>query len=272
MPVPRRLPQRGQRAARGGPPSEAPGAADGLGRVSGSSHHRRPGGQGGLRGRARHRPGQRARVALARADLERTRLTAPSTVSSRRSRGSSMSMSPPRRPASPHPRRGPDRRQLLLHLRPDRRGGRGQGAPRPAGAGQPGRIRERSLEGTVRRIAPMCSIRKSRRVPWRWRSRLPAAHRQPAAGRIQRGREIVIERREDVLRIPTAAVRVATRRACWCLTPNPGSSSPGRSRRALQLGPDPGHLRLEAGEHVILSLDRVGSRRGSGCGRGDGQS
>jgi HlyD family secretion protein len=100
---------------------------------------------------------QAARVkVVAEANLAKTRLKAPFDGVVAQVSGELNEYVTPSPPGIPTPARGgPDRRRLLLHLGPHRRGGRRPGAGRRRGPGEPGRLRRSAPSpAPVRRIAP----------------------------------------------------------------------------------------------------------------------
>ncbi len=124
---------------------------------------------------------------------------------------------------------------------------------------------ERSFEGTVRRIAPyVLDLEKQARTVEVEVEIADPPRDSPLLAGYSADVEIVIERREDVLRIPTAAVRVGDQPSVLLLDPETGLIESREIETGLsnweQTQVTAG---LEAGEKVILSLDREGVEEGA---------
>ena len=124
---------------------------------------------------------------------------------------------------------------------------------------------ERSLPGEVRRIAPyVLDVEKQARTVEVEVEILDPSPETPLLAGYSADVEIVIERREDVLSIPTAAVRVGEPPSVLLLDPESGlieareieTGISNWERTQVTAG-------LAAGDQVILSVDREGVKEGA---------
>ena len=217
-----------------------------------------------------------ARVALARADLERTRLTAPFDGVIAEVSGELNEYVTPSPPGIPTPPAVDLIDDSCYYI----------SAPidevdaAKVRLGQQARVSldafgERSLEGTVRRIAPYVLDQEKQARTVEVEVEIAGPHTDsPLLAGYSADVEIVIERREDVLRIPTAAVRVGDPPSVLVLDPESGLIESREIATGLsnwdQTQVTSG---LEAGEQVILSLDRDGVEEGAAAvAEGTGKS
>jgi HlyD family secretion protein len=132
---------------------------------------------------------------------------------------------------------------------------------------------ERNLQGEVRRIAPyVLDVEKQARTVEVEVEILEPAPETPLLAGYSADVEIVIERREDVLSIPTGAVRVGEPPSVLLLEPGSGlieareieTGISNWERTQVTAG-------LAAGDQVILSIDREGVEEGArGVAEGSG--
>ena len=132
---------------------------------------------------------------------------------------------------------------------------------------------ERNLQGEVRRIAPyVLDVEKQARTVEVEVEILDPAPETPLLAGYSADVEIVIERREDVLSIPTGAVRVGEPPSVLLLDPGSGLIE----AREIETGISNWEQTqvtggLAAGDQVILSIDREGVEEGArGVAEGPG--